>query len=164
MRGPTSSTTTTRMRSRGSPEATSAPSSGTTPSSTTRCCSCSIATRSAATRLKAGEDLATLAAEAGVEVVADVSATRRGSALEPELANAIFSVRAPEGEGRTIGGATLSNGDYGVFVIQSAELGAEVDDSIARQVAQGIGSSEFNAYVEDLMANAEVSIRPDALQ
>lgn len=115
-------------------------------------------------RIQAGEDLAGVAADVEAEVTASQTASRFGGELEPALASAVFSAPAPVADEPSVDGAGFPNGDYAVFVIESAELGPEVADDVALRVAQTIGNGEFAAYIESLMADAEVEMRPGALQ
>ena len=121
-----------------------------------------------ATRVSAGESLATVAASVGATPAASQSVSRQGPTVEgaapmvPELLQAIFQAPRPQGAGKVSAGvATLASGDPAVFVVSSANPGtpAAFGGNLAEQ-AQNLATQnaaiEFDAYLAELRRTAKI--------
>lgn len=115
-------------------------------------------------KLADGATLEDAAAELGLEVQTAEDAPRRGPALPPALATAAFSAPAPAEGTVSTGGASLAGGDYAVFQVEAVQSGEAMDEAMANQFASLTGSYEFRAFIDALVEDADVVIRPDALQ
>ena len=122
-----------------------------------------------AVALAAGEDPATLAVESGGILTQDLIITRAGAGVSPWLVRAAFKAPHPVDGARWAGSVELSGGHAALMVtrvIAGPADAVDADAVLARQgqLAINAGNSEFNAYIKDLRAAADVTIRPEAIE
>ncbi len=121
-----------------------------------------------ATRVEAGEALADVAAEAGLEVLEVDAAARRSAVPDPVTVANVFRLPKPAGEAPEVHRVEGLNG-YGVVVLESVADGEVAEDAplAARQARAMMGtlnaSVESWALVRQLREAADIQIFEDNL-
>ncbi|MFO1352264.1 MAG: SurA N-terminal domain-containing protein [Gammaproteobacteria bacterium] len=105
-------------------------------------------------RAEQGEDLAALAKEAGGEFKPPQMAGHTEAMFDPAVLERAFRLAAPAAGKRSVGTATLANGDRAVLAISQVVPGKEGDlkedekKNLMRRLESQIGLSEFQSYLE----------------
>jgi len=122
-----------------------------------------------AAALAAGEDVASASDGTLGALTRDLVITRAGEGLSQRLVRAAFAAPRPVGDTHWAGSVELSDGYAALLVTRVIDADMEAVDAAALtsrrgQMASSAGSSEFNTYVDDLRAAADVSVRPEAVE
>ncbi|MEL7448869.1 MAG: peptidyl-prolyl cis-trans isomerase, partial [Pseudomonadota bacterium] len=108
------------------------------------------------------------ALESAEEAIFNEAITARRTAsgnLPAVVVQTAFSLAEPEGDAPALAITNLQGGDAAVVAVSNVSPGTISDDAARNaQLAQAEGVSDFQAYVNSLMEDASVSIRPDLLQ
>ncbi len=117
-------------------------------------------------RIAAGTSLADVAKGLGLAPAGAVAVGRAAPEVPPPLLKAVFSAPRPVGGKPTAGTAILPNGDVALYVVNSVTSGtlpmtpdsAAQMSQIAQRAAGQLAGSEFNAYVDELVRTAKVTV------
>ena len=122
------------------------------------------------TRLDAGEEMATVAADLGASVAAPAVMTRQDATVDAQLRADVFSSKRPT-EGTTRNGATATaSGDYAIYSLAAVIPGRPESipladrDSRKQELATQAGSADLNAFVYELQNRAEIVKSEDITQ
>ncbi len=116
--------------------------------------------------------LAKLNAGTSIEEAADlenltVSEVKEISRLDQSLAapakRSVFAATL-DGDNPAYGGASLPNGDYYVYELQSIKAGTVLDEAQIEDVARANANMELAAYIASLREQADIVINSDALR
>lgn len=116
-------------------------------------------------RLQAGESIKALADETGFRYKELEGVTRASADLPPQLAQAVFKAAKPAAGQATVFTVELDSGDYAVVSLKRVKEGAMTAEDkkrmeLARKnIARAFGQSMFNAVMNSLQENADVSVR-----
>jgi peptidyl-prolyl cis-trans isomerase D len=119
-------------------------------------------------RVEAGEDMAALAGESGVELVEAEDAQRQGSPYPAELVAGVFRMQAPEGDSGRREVLPLSDG-YAVVNLVSIKDGELTDDDLIKQqnyrrrIANATANSETYGFLRSLRSKSEIEVFEDRL-
>lgn len=119
-------------------------------------------------RLQAGEDLAALAEESGLELLHAEDARRMGSPYPAELVARVFRMSLPEEGASRQELLDLSDG-YAVVDLLSVTDGELKDDDLIRQqnyrrrIANGTANAETYGFLRSLRSKSEIEIFEDKL-
>jgi peptidyl-prolyl cis-trans isomerase D len=124
------------------------------------------AAKADAARIAAGTSLADVAKGLGLAPAGAVTLSRTATEVPPPLLKAAFAAPRPAGGKPTPGTAILPNGDIALFVVNSVTSGtlpmtpdsAAQMSQIAQRAAGQLAGSEFNAYVDELVRTAKVTV------
>jgi peptidyl-prolyl cis-trans isomerase D len=124
------------------------------------------AAEAAAAALKDGADAASVAASTGGLLTEDFVIPRSGAGVSPWVVRAAFSAPRPVDGVSWSDAVVMTGGHAAVMVTRVIDREPDPVAALARQsqLETNSGNSEFNAYVDDLRAAADVSIREDALE
>ncbi|MGR9046340.1 MAG: SurA N-terminal domain-containing protein [Gammaproteobacteria bacterium] len=116
-------------------------------------------------RLQAGESIKALADETGFTYKELEGVTRSSADLPPQLAQAVFKAAKPAAGQATVFTVELDSGDYAVVSLKRVKEGTMTAEDkkrmeLARKnIARAFGQSMFNAVMNSLQENADVSVR-----
>lgn len=120
-------------------------------------------------RIIAGEDLALVSEETGLELIESEGAKRRAGDLSPDLREGLFDLTAPEEGAVTRKVVELDEG-YAVVELREVKPGsldeeqAPLRDAYARRLANVKASIETQAFLRELRNQSEVEIFEDRLR
>jgi peptidyl-prolyl cis-trans isomerase D len=120
-------------------------------------------------KLREGSMPADVAKETDVEIHDAGTLGRSDRGLNPTLLGKAFELPRPSDSRPSYGNAQLVNGDYAVIIVSAVEDGdpQAVDEAmrqnIRRSLASARGSAEFQALVQALKAEADITINQDNL-
>jgi peptidyl-prolyl cis-trans isomerase D len=118
-------------------------------------------------RQQAGEDLATVAASMGVQLLKSGPVFRRSPVLPPDLLAAAFRAPAPSGDKPVVRGVALADGGYAVFRLNSVipgqpdQIPQEQRDAQQRILGQRTAQAELSAFAAELRGTAKVVVAKD---
>ncbi len=113
------------------------------------------------TALEQGEDIQPILEEEGIEWIDATSVERNDTSVNREIVNAIFAMPRPEGES-LYNSVQLANGTFVVVELNAVNPGsietiAESErDNILSTMQTDFGSSDFQSYLLNLRANADI--------
>ncbi len=116
-------------------------------------------------RLQAGESIQTVAAENKLQVKTVAGLTRTKNELALPLSDAIFKAAKPVGGKPTVFIAELPAGEQAVVSLSKVKEGVMTEDDkkqmelATKNIAKAFGQTEFNALVNSLLADADVSVK-----
>jgi peptidyl-prolyl cis-trans isomerase D len=119
-------------------------------------------------RVEAGEDMAALAAETGVELLEAEDAQREGSPYPAELVASVFRMQAPEGDSGRREVLPMSDG-YAVVNLVSIKDGELTDDDLIkkqnyrRRIANATANSETYGFLRSLRSKSDIEVFEDRL-
>jgi len=119
-------------------------------------------------RVEAGEDMAALAAETGVELLEAEDAQRQGSPYPAELVASVFRMQAPEGDSGRREVLPMSDG-YAVVNLVSIKDGELTDDDLIKQqnyrrrIANATANSETYGFLRSLRSKSDIEVFEDRL-
>ena len=129
----------------------------------------SVLADSTLTRLQNGETLEVLAAEQGLEVVANEAATRTAPDLDASLRRELFLMEIPAEGSATTGVVELANG-YAVVRLDSVTDGVLAEDDLAknqayaRRIASASATDEAMGFIQMLREQSTIEVYEDRLQ
>lgn len=115
-------------------------------------------------RLQAGESIQTLAAENKLQVKTVAGLTRNKNDVPVPLNEAIFKAAKPVGGKPTVFIVGLS-GEQAVVSVSKVKEGAMTEDDkkqlelATKNIAKAFGQTEFNALINSLQADADISVK-----
>ncbi len=116
-------------------------------------------------RLQAGESIQTVAAENKLQVNTVTGLTRTKEDVPFSLSQAIFKAAKPVAGKPTVFIAALPTGEQVVVSLSKVTEGVMTEDDkkqmdlATKNIAKAFGQTEFNALINSLQADAEVSVR-----
>jgi peptidyl-prolyl cis-trans isomerase D len=119
-------------------------------------------------RLQAGEDMAAVAEESGIELLVADDARRQGSPLPAQLVARVFRMAPPDGEAARLEVLELADG-YAVVSLASVKDGELTDDDLLRQqnfrrrIANSTASAEAYGFLRQLRSQSEIEVFEDRL-
>lgn len=120
------------------------------------------------TRLQAGESIDTIAAENQLTVKKVAGLTRNNGELPWQLNQAIFKAAKPVGDKPTVFTAALPSDEQAVVSLSKVKEGVMSEDDkkqmelATKNIARAFGQNEFNAVMNSLQAEADISVRTQA--
>jgi peptidyl-prolyl cis-trans isomerase D len=119
-----------------------------------------------AAALAEGADAAALAAGSNGILTEDLVITRAGVGISPWIVRAAFSAPRPVGGVNWTGAVEVAGGHAALMLTHVMDGPVDEEATLIRrgQLETNAGNSEFNTYVDDLRAAADVSIREEALE
>ncbi|MCL4781157.1 MAG: peptidyl-prolyl cis-trans isomerase [Gammaproteobacteria bacterium] len=118
-------------------------------------------------RQQAGEDLASVAASMGLNLLKTGPVFRRSPVLPPDLLAAVFRAPAPSGDKPVVRGVALADGGYAVFRLngvipgQPDQIPQEQRDAQQRILGQRTAQAELAAFAAELRGTAKVVVAKD---
>jgi len=119
-------------------------------------------------RLQAGEEIAAVAEELGLEVLLAEDAKRQGSPYPAQLVSGVFQMEAPEGETFRHEVLPLSNG-YAAVQLESVSDGELSEDDLIRKqnyqrrVANATANAEAYGFLKLLRSQSDIEVFEDRL-
>ncbi len=116
-------------------------------------------------RLQAGEAIRTVAADDKLQVKTVAGLTRNKSDVPFQLSQEIFKAAKPVGGKPTVFTAELPSGEQVVVSLSKVKEGVMSDDDkkqlelAMKNLAKAFGQTEFNALINSLQANADISVK-----
>lgn len=116
------------------------------------------------TRLQAGESIQAVAAEKKLQVKTSTGLTRNKEDLPLALSQAIFKAAKPVAGKPSVFIAELPAGEQAVVSLTKVTAGVMTEDDkkqldlATKNIAKAFGQTEFNALVNSLQADADVSV------
>ncbi|MFU8790295.1 MAG: SurA N-terminal domain-containing protein, partial [Methylobacter sp.] len=116
-------------------------------------------------RLQAGESIQTVAAENKLPVKAVAGLTRSKDDVPMSLSEAVFKAAKPVGGKPTVFVAGLPEGEQVVASLSKVTEGVMSEDDkkqlalATKNIARAFGQTEFNALLNSLQAEADISVR-----
>ncbi len=116
-------------------------------------------------RLQAGESIQTVAAENKLQVKTIAGLTRSKEDVPLPLSQAIFKAAKPVGGKPTVFIAELPAGEQVVVSLSKVKEGVMTEDDrkqmelATKNIAKAFGQTEFNALINSLQADADVSVK-----
>lgn len=116
------------------------------------------------TRLQAGESIKAIAAENKLEVKSAVGLMRSKSTLPAQLTDAIFKAAKPVAGKPTIFIAVLPSDEQVIVSLSKVTPGIMTDDEkkqmdlAKKNIGKAFGQTEFNAMINSLQAQADISV------
>jgi len=116
-------------------------------------------------RLQAGESIQTVAADNKLQVKTVTGLTRNKEDVPLPLSQAIFKAAKPVGNKPTVFIAELPAGEQVVVNLSKVKEGAMTEDDkkqmelASKNIAKAFGQTEFNALINSLQADADVTVR-----
>ena len=116
-------------------------------------------------RLQAGDAIRTVAADDKLQVKTVAGLTRNKSDVPFQLSQEIFKAAKPVGGKPTIFTAELPSGEQVVVSLSKVKEGVMSDDDkkqlelAMKNLAKAFGQTEFNALINNLQANADISVK-----
>ncbi|EGW20722.1 SurA N-terminal domain-containing protein [Methylobacter tundripaludum] len=117
------------------------------------------------TRLQAGESIQTVAAENKLQVKTVAGLTRSKEDVPLPLSQAIFKAAKPVGGKPTVFIAELPAGEQVVVSLSKVKEGVMTEDDkkqmelATKNIAKAFGQTEFNALINSLQAEADISVK-----
>jgi len=117
------------------------------------------------TRLQAGESIQTVAAENKLQVKTVAGLTRSKEDVPLPLSQAIFKAAKPVGGKPTVFIAELPAGEQVVVSLSKVKDGVMTEDDkkqmelATKNIAKAFGQTEFNALINSLQAEADISVK-----
>ncbi|MBS3796400.1 SurA N-terminal domain-containing protein [Pseudoalteromonas sp. BDTF-M6] len=115
--------------------------------------------------LEAGTAIATLAEQAGVELLSEDKLTRRTFSVPPALTQQVFKLAHPDAT-PVVDLVELNNGNVALVALKSVNTPSEteVDDQVKQSLTMQLANKNYQTFVEALEAQAEVVRKPMAPQ
>ncbi|MFA6163585.1 MAG: SurA N-terminal domain-containing protein [Methylobacter sp.] len=116
-------------------------------------------------RLQAGDAIRTVAADDKLQVKTVAGLTRNKSDVPFQLSQEIFKAAKPVGGKPTVFTAELPSGEQVVVSLSKVKEGVMSDDDkkqlelAMKNLAKAFGQTEFNALINNLQANADISVK-----
>lgn len=116
-------------------------------------------------RLQAGESIQTVAAENKLQVKTVAGLTRNKEDVPLPLSQAIFKAAKPVGGKPTVFIAELPAGEQVIVSLSKVKEGVMTEDDkkqldlATKNIAKAFGQTEFNALINSLQADADVSVK-----
>lgn len=120
------------------------------------------------TRLQAGESIDTVAAENKLTVKKMTGLTRSNGELPWQLNQAIFKAAKPVGDKPTVFTAVLPSDEQAVVSLSKVKEGTMSEDDkkqfelATKNIARAFGQNDFNAVLNSLQAEADISVKTQA--
>lgn len=116
-------------------------------------------------RLQAGESIQAVAAENKLQVKTVAGLTRSKDDVPLPLSEAVFKAAKPVAEKPTVFIAELPEGEQAVVSLSKVKEGVMTEDDkkqlelATKNIAKAFGQTEFNALINSLQADADISVR-----
>ncbi|MGR9012429.1 MAG: SurA N-terminal domain-containing protein [Gammaproteobacteria bacterium] len=116
-------------------------------------------------RLQAGESIQAVAADSNLQVTTVAGLTRSKEDVPMPLSDAIFKAAKPVGGKPTVFIAALPEGEQVVVSLSKVKEGVMTEDDkkqlelATKNIAKAFGQTEFNALVNSLLADADISVK-----
>ena len=113
-------------------------------------------------QLLTGADFSQAAADAGANILPATVVNRAQEDLDPRVLSAAFAVKKPAGGSPRVGSAVTQTGDHAVFVVSAAAPGRPESIPLAERdarkldLARDSGAADFNAFIRELEASADI--------
>ncbi|MBL6987708.1 MAG: SurA N-terminal domain-containing protein [Methylobacter sp.] len=117
------------------------------------------------TRLQAGESIQAVATDSNLQVTTVSGLTRSKEDVPMPLSDAIFKAAKPVGGKPTVFIAALPEGEQVVVSLSKVKEGVMTEDDkkqlelATKNIARAFGQTEFNALVNSLLADADISVK-----
>ena len=118
--------------------------------------------------MQAGEDIAALAEETGIELLVAEDARRQGSPYSAELIARVFRMLPPEADTKRLEVLPLA-GAYAVVSLSAVKDGELTEDDLIRQqtyrrrIANATANSEAFGFIRMLRSQSEIEVFEDRL-
>ena len=106
--------------------------------------------------------MAQLAAHEGKKVHRNSQVARDDEKLPTEILLSLFQLPRPTGDQPVFGGAVMDNGDYAVIALRGVtdgnldDLSRSESESLEKGLAQLMGKSDYEHFVNNLQNTAEI--------